>query len=62
MDGQFAYSSTGEIIDVASQKIVAALKDETGRDRCRARSCSSWRSLTARWFAAGNQFGVGMKK
>src|ERR1041385_8717578 len=31
MDGRFAYSSTGEIIDVATRKIVAALEDETGR-------------------------------
>jgi hypothetical protein len=32
MDGGFAYSSTGEIIEVATKRIVAALKDETSRD------------------------------
>jgi DNA-binding beta-propeller fold protein YncE len=32
IDGRFAYSSTGEIIDASSKKIVAALKDEEGRD------------------------------
>jgi DNA-binding beta-propeller fold protein YncE len=30
LDGNFAYPSTGEVIDVASRKIVATLKDETG--------------------------------
>src|ERR1051325_11194110 len=32
MDGKVAYSSTGEVVDVASTKIVSTLKDETGRD------------------------------
>jgi DNA-binding beta-propeller fold protein YncE len=31
MDGRSAYSSTGEIIDVATRKVVVALQDETGR-------------------------------
>src|SRR5882672_4296963 len=31
IDGRTAYSSTGEIIDTATKKIVAALQDETGR-------------------------------
>jgi hypothetical protein len=31
MDGRFAYSSTGEIIDAAKKGSVAALQDETGR-------------------------------
>jgi hypothetical protein len=30
-NGRFAYSSTGEIIEVATKRIVAALQDETGR-------------------------------
>ena len=30
LDGKFAYPSTGEVIDVATRKIVATLKDETG--------------------------------
>jgi DNA-binding beta-propeller fold protein YncE len=30
-DGQFAYPSTGEVIDTATRKIVAQLTDETGR-------------------------------
>jgi DNA-binding beta-propeller fold protein YncE len=31
-DGKLAYPSTGEVIDVKSKKIVAALKDEQGRE------------------------------
>ena len=30
LDGQYAYPSTGEVIDVKTKKIVAALADETG--------------------------------
>jgi DNA-binding beta-propeller fold protein YncE len=32
LDGKFAYPSTGEVIDTASKKIVAALADEKGRE------------------------------
>ena len=32
IDGRFAYPSTGDVIDARTRKIVAALKDETGRD------------------------------
>lgn len=32
LDGKLAYPSTGEVIDVATRKIVATLKDETGAD------------------------------
>jgi DNA-binding beta-propeller fold protein YncE len=31
LDGQYAYPSSGEVIEVASRKIVARLTDETGR-------------------------------
>ena len=31
IDGQYAYPSTGDVIDVKTRKIVAELKDETGR-------------------------------
>ncbi len=30
LDGKLAYPSTGEVVDVATRKIVAALSDETG--------------------------------
>jgi hypothetical protein len=32
IDGQYAYPSTGEVIDTHTRKIVALLKDELGRD------------------------------
>ncbi len=32
IDGRFAYPSTGDVIDTRTRKIVAVLKDETGRD------------------------------
>jgi DNA-binding beta-propeller fold protein YncE len=32
IDGRLAYPSTGEVIDVQTRRIVAALKDETGAD------------------------------
>ena len=32
IDGTLAYTSTGEVIDVKTRKIVAALSDETGRE------------------------------
>ena len=31
VDGRFAYPSTGEVIDAATKKVVATLKDDTGR-------------------------------
>jgi DNA-binding beta-propeller fold protein YncE len=61
MDGRFAYSSTGEIIDAGSKKIVAALSDEAGR------VVQSEKLLdvvidNGKVVRAGNQFGVGMKQ
>ena len=32
LDGQYAYPSTGEVVDTKTKAIVAALKDETGRE------------------------------
>jgi hypothetical protein len=32
IDGRYAYPSTGDVIDTRSRKIIAALRDETGRD------------------------------
>jgi hypothetical protein len=32
LDGRHAYPSTGEVIDVKTKKIVAALADERGRE------------------------------
>jgi len=32
IDGRHAYPSTGEVFDVKTRKLIASLKDETGRD------------------------------
>jgi hypothetical protein len=67
MDGRFAYSSTGEIMDVARKKIVAALRDETGPGRAEREAArldnrerkggSSGKSVRHRHEAEVNQFG-----
>ena len=61
LDGRFAYSSTGEIIDAAGKKIVATLKDETGRD-VQSEKMLDLVIADGRVVRAGNQFGVGMKR
>jgi DNA-binding beta-propeller fold protein YncE len=60
-DGSTAYSSTGEIIDVNSKKIIATLKDETGRD-VQSEKMLDITIANGKVVYAGNQFGVGMKK
>jgi DNA-binding beta-propeller fold protein YncE len=58
-DGTRAYSSTGEIIDVKSKKIIAALKDETGRD-VQSEKMLDITIANGKVVYAGSQFGVGM--
>jgi DNA-binding beta-propeller fold protein YncE len=60
MDGKTAYSSTGEIVDVDTKKIVAALKDETGHD-VQSEKLLDMTIANGKVVAAGNQFGVGAK-
>jgi DNA-binding beta-propeller fold protein YncE len=60
MDGRVAYSSTGEVIDVATRKIVAALEDETGR-AVQSEKLLEISVANGKVARAGNQFGVGMK-
>jgi DNA-binding beta-propeller fold protein YncE len=61
LDGKFAYSSTGEIIDAATKKIVAALQDENGR-QVQSEKQLDLVIANGKVVRAGNQFGVGMKK
>ncbi len=61
MDGKVGYSSTGEVIDVATKKIVATLKDETGRE-VQSEKLLDLTIANGKVVRAGNQFGVGMKK
>jgi hypothetical protein len=58
MDGRYAFPSTGEIIEVATRKIVATLKDETGRD-VQSEKMLDLAISHGKVVASGNQFGVG---
>jgi DNA-binding beta-propeller fold protein YncE len=58
LDGKLAWPSTGEVIDTATKKIIAALADEQGRP------VHSEKMVEIQWqsgepAAAGDQFGVG---
>ncbi len=61
IDGRFGYHSTGEIIDVAAKKIVATLRDETGRD-VQSEKLLDIDLANGKVAHAGNQFGIGMKR
>ncbi len=61
MDGRFAYSSTGEIIDATTKKVVASLRDENGRD-VQSEKLLDLVIEGGRVIRAGNQFGVGRKQ
>ena len=60
-DGRFAYSSTGEVIDVRTKKIVAALTDETGRE-VQSEKLLDIVISNGKVVGAGVQFGIGMKR
>ena len=58
LDGKLAYPSTGEIIDVATKKIVTALADEQQRPVMSEKMVEiQWRG--GKPVAVGDQFGVG---
>lgn len=61
IDGRYAYSSTGEIIDAATKKVVAALQDEDGR-QVQSEKLLELVIANGKVIRAGNQFGVGMKQ
>jgi DNA-binding beta-propeller fold protein YncE len=61
MDGRVAYSSTGEIIDVATRKVVATLRDEQGRD-VQSEKMLDLTVADGKVVRAGNQFGVGARR
>ena len=60
IDGKTAYLSTGEIFDVASKKMVAALADEQGR-QVHSEKLLGMVIAKGKVTVAGNQFGVGHK-
>jgi DNA-binding beta-propeller fold protein YncE len=61
MDGRCAYSSTGEIIDAKTKKVVAALRDASGRD-VQSEKMLDLVIADGKVIRAGNQFGVGGKR
>ena len=58
IDGRQAYSSTGEIIDTQTKKIVATLKDEKGRP-VQSEKLLEIVFHGGKVMRAGNQFGIG---
>jgi YVTN family beta-propeller protein len=60
MDGKVAYSSTGEVFDAATKKLVAALTDEAGH-MVQSEKLLDMTIAKGKVVAAGNQFGVGAK-
>lgn len=60
MDGTVAYSSTGEMIDVASRRVIATLTDEMGR-AVQSEKMLDLVIADGKVVRAGNQFGVGAK-
>lgn len=61
MDGKVAYSSTGEIIDVATKKVIASLRDENGHD-VQSEKVLDLIIENGKVVRAGNQFGVGKQR
>jgi hypothetical protein len=57
-DGQYAYPSTGDVVDVRSRKIVAALRDEAGRD-VQSEKMVEVDFQGSQPVRAGDQFGLG---
>lgn len=60
MDGRVAYSSTGEVIDVASRKIVATLEDDE-KHAVQSEKLLEVNVANGKVTRVSNQFGVGMK-
>jgi DNA-binding beta-propeller fold protein YncE len=61
IDGRWAFASTGEVIDARTKKIVAALKDETGRE-VHSEKVLEIVFDNDKPVRAGDQFGVGAKR
>ncbi len=61
IDGQYAYPSTGDVIDVKTRKIVSHLTDENGQAVQSEKLLEiDWRGLHI--VAVGDQFGIGGKR
>ena len=60
INGRFAYPSTGDVIETASRKIVARLKDETGAE-VQSEKLLEIDFRGGKPFRAGDQFGIGRR-
>jgi len=60
LDGKVCYPSSGEVIDVATRKIVARLKDETGAD-VHSEKLVEVHFTNGKPSRNGDQFGIGRK-
>jgi len=58
LDGRYAYPSTGDVVDVATRKVVAQLTDET-RAAVQSEKMIEVHTLAGKPVRVGNQFGVG---
>jgi hypothetical protein len=58
IDGQYAYPSTGDVIETSTRKIVTGLKDETGAD-VQSEKMLEIIVQDGKAIRAGDQFGVG---
>jgi hypothetical protein len=58
LDGKYAYPSTGEVIDVATKKVLTALMDETGRE-VHSEKMVEVHFKGGKVVKTGDQFGVG---
>ena len=57
-DGKWVYSSTGDLIDATSKKVIASLKDELGRDLQGEKAVEVVYQAGKLWRTV-DQFGVG---
>jgi hypothetical protein len=58
LDGRFAYPSTGDVVEVATRKVVAGLKDETGA-QVQSEKLLEIDFRGREPIRAGDQFGIG---
>jgi len=58
LDGQYAYPSTGDVVDVKTRKIVCGLTDEKGRE-VQSEKMLEIEFRDGQPVRAGSQFGLG---
>jgi DNA-binding beta-propeller fold protein YncE len=61
LDGRHAYPSTGEVVDTATKRVVAALSDETGR-AVQSEKLVEIVFADGKPVRAGDQFGIGRRR